>query len=141
MAVRGHPKRPQQAMQDESGVQDVQEVFTGAGGSEEEWGILFQREDVPTQALQRIDEGEPLERPWRMETPPHHQAADDEGEPHAPALARVLEAKRSKSHVSLVIKFLAAKPKLMTIGRGRRRASTRGVTFTFIFVEGSELDG
>ena len=38
-----------------------------------------------------------------------YQVVDDEGNPHDTALARVLEAKRSKNHVSLVIKFLAAK--------------------------------
>ena len=117
MAVRGHPEKTQQAMEDEKrSAQDVKEVFTSAGGSEEEWGILFQREDVPSWALQRIDEGEPSEC-FTLVTEEIladgdlllYQVVDDEGETHDTALARVLEVKRSKSHVSLVIKFLAAK--------------------------------
>ena len=113
MAVRGHPEKTQQAMEDEKRrAQDVKEVFTSAGGSEEEWGILFQREDVLTRALQRIDEGEPLEC-FTLVTEEIladgdlllYQVVDDEGETHDTGLV----VKRSQSHVSLVTKFLAAK--------------------------------
>ena len=95
---------------------DVMDIFTTAGGSEEEWNMLFQRTDVPTWALQRIDEGEPVER-FIVVTEEVladgdlllYQVIDDTGEPHDTALARVLEVKRTRGHTSLVVKFLAAK--------------------------------